>query len=240
MFGIDDMLIGGLILSALGTVTSANASASASRATERARLDAYRRQQGLQQQAEKHALDAAEDYRMDKRTQAQQKIQDRLENEYVTPAIDAQAISQQAATTQGDVSGDYQRAKAASDANVAQTTRNLARLMARTGSASLLRRNEAYKYADAASQIGLLQNFARGQGAVDEMKIADAANSGAGGNFLGDLMGSLGSVLMMGKGGLGAVDPMKSLDSVTSGFTSKLGGDLSKNFIGDARKLLFP
>lgn len=238
MFGIDDMLIGGLILSALGTATSAGASANASKATERARLDAYRRQQDLQRQAEQQAMDVADDYRIDKRMEAQNRIADRLEQEYLAPAMDAQTISQEAATTQGDISGDYVRAKAASDANVAQTTKNLARLMARAGSASQLRRNEAYQYANAASNIGLLQNFSRGQSAVDEMKIAEAANSGAGQNFLGNLMSTFGSAAMMGGGGFGAVDPMKSLDGVTSQFTSKLGGDLSKNFIGQMKGLL--
>lgn len=231
MFGIDDLLVGGLIASLAGSAMSYGANASASKATERARLDAYRRQQDLARQAEKQALDVADDYRIEKRMDAQNKIQERLEQEFVAPAMEAQAITQDAATTQGDVSNDYVKAKAASDANVAQTSRNLARLMAKAGSASQLRRNEAYKYANAASNIGLLQNFSRGQGAVDEMKISEAANSGAGGNFLGNIISSLGMAgVTAGLGNMG-LDALynKEMKGILDGVS---GGRMQQTFIG--------
>lgn len=240
MFGIDDLVIGGLIASILGAGMQYNAAASAANKTTQANLAAHRRQQQFQEQASRAAMDNAEDFRTENRIEKQQQIEDRLEQEYSAPAMDAQTINAQAATTQGDVSGDYTAAKSASNANVEQLAKNFARLMARTGSAQQLRTNEAYKIADTAANIGRLQNFARGQGAVDQQTISEAANSGAGMNFLGSLIGSIGQAGMMYGGNFGkAIDPLKSLDGVTKEYTSKLGKGLSGNFIGDARGGLF-
>ncbi len=241
MFGIDDLIVGGLIASLAGSAISFSANSNAARAAERARLDAIRQQQELGRQAGKLAMDRAQDYQFENRKNEQKKIQDRLEQEFATPALEAQAINQQASTTQGDVSGDYNIARAASNAKVEQNTRNLARLFAKTGGASLLRRNEAYKIADTAQGIGLLQNFSQGQNAVDQMKIAEAANSGSGTNFLGNIISSLGSAAMMYGGGLGkAVNPGTALDNAARSYASGFGNDFSKKFIGDARGLLFP
>ena len=95
--------------------------------------------------------------------------------------------------------------------------------MARTNAAKQLRLNEGYRNADAASTIGRLQNFAQGQNVVDQMKIQDAANSGAGMSALGGLVSSLGTAAMSGTfnglldSGTGNVSKMAGLKSTFDG-----------------------
>ncbi|MCZ4065459.1 hypothetical protein NB636_02030 [Oxalobacter aliiformigenes] len=198
MFGIDDLAIAGLIASLAGTAISYNSQQQAAKRANQASLDAMRRQQQYQQQAEQTALERANDYKTENRQEKQEAIRQELEQEYSAPALAAQEINANAATTQGDVSNDYKTYKAASDANVEDLTRTFANLMARTNAAKQLRLNEGYKNADAASTIGRLQNFAQGQSVVDQMKIQDAANSGAGMSALGGLVSSLGTAAMSG------------------------------------------
>ncbi len=197
MFGLDDLAIAGLIASIAGAGISYQSSANAAQKAQEASVNAMLRQQALQRQAEQTAIDTAQGYRPENRQEQQQAIQNRLEQEYAAPALDAQTINARAATTQGDVSGDYQAAKAASDANIESLAQNFSRMLARTGAANQLRQHEAYGMADAASRIGLLQNFSQGQDKVDRMAIQDAANSGSTGNFLGNVLTSLGTAGMM-------------------------------------------
>ena len=197
MFGLDDLAIAGLIASIAGAGISYQSSANAAKKAQEASLNAMRHQQELQRQAERSAMDTAQNFRTENREEQQQQIQNRLEQEYSAPAIDAQTINAQAATTQGDVSGDYQTKKAVSDANVESLAKNFARMMARAGAAKQLRTNEAYDMSDAASRIGLLQNFSQGQEKIDRLAIQDAANSGETGNMLGSLLTSLGTAGMM-------------------------------------------
>lgn len=200
MFGLDDLAIAGLIASLAGTAISYNSQQQAAKRANAESLAAMRRQQEYQRQAEQAAMDRAQDYRTENRLEEQQAIRQEMEREYLAPTLSAQAINASTSTTQGDVSGDYKAAKAKSDANVENLAKTFANMMARTNSSKQLRLNEGYKMADTASSIGRLQNFAQGQGAVDQLKINDAANSGGAGQFLGSLLGAAGTYGMV-KGG---------------------------------------
>lgn len=234
MFGIDDLAIAGLIASLAGTAISYNSQQQAAKRVNNESLAAIRRQNEYQRQAAEAAKNRAEDYKTENRLEQQEAIENELTQEYSAPALDAQAINAAAATTQGDVSGDYKAAKAKSDANVESLAKTFANLMARTNSAKQLRLNEGYKNADAATQIGLLQNFSNGQSAVDQMKIQNAANSGATGNLLGSILGAVGSYGMAKGGNISDLFP----DTPTANFKlpsgdGALGFKLpSSNYIG--------
>ena len=190
------LAIAGLIAALAGAAISYNSQQQAAKRASQASLDAIRRQQQYQRQAEQTALERANDYKTENRLEKQQEIASELEQDYVQPTLSAQSINASTATTQGDVSGDYKAAKAASDANVEDLAKTFANLMARTNAAKQLRLNEGYRNADAASTIGRLQNFSQGQNAVDQMKIQEAANSGATGQFLGNLLSTAGTAGM--------------------------------------------
>lgn len=230
MFGIDDLAIAGLIASLAGTAISYNSQQQAAKRANQASLDAMRRQQEYQRQAEQTALERANDYKTENRQEKQEAIRQELEQEYSAPALAAQEINANAATTQGDVSGDYRAAKAKSDANVENLAKTFASLMARTNAAKQLRLNEGYKNADAASTIGRLQNFAQGQNVVDQMKIQDVANSGATGNLLGGLLSTAGTAGMIYGGNLPKVEKLPSIMNSPT-YTGYIG-DMRKSLLG--------
>lgn len=237
MFGIDDLAIAGLIASLAGTAISYNSQQQAAKRANSESLAAMRRQQEYQRQAEQAAMDRAQGYKTEDRLEEQHALQNEMEHEYLAPAMSAQSINANAATTQGNVSGDYSAAKAKSDANVENLAKTFSNMLARTNSAKQLRLNEGYKNADAASSIGRLQNFSQGQSAVDQMKIQDAANSGSTGQFLGDVLGAIGSYGMLSGAGSAAKAPA-SLDSFIGNYSSGFGSDFSKNFFDRARGML--
>lgn len=238
MFGIDDLAIAGLIASLAGSAISYNSQQQAAKRANSESLAAMRRQQDFQKQAEQAAMDRAQDYKTENRQEEQQAIQSEMEQEYLAPTLSAQSINANAATTQGDVSGDYTAAKAKSDANVESLAKTFSNLMAKTNSAKQLRANEAYRMADTTSTIGRLQNFSQGQSAVDQMKIQDAANSGGTGNFLGNLLSAAGSYGMVSGAAVKPAGPA-SLDKFIGNYTTGFGKDFSGGFIGNARGGLF-
>ena len=85
--------------------------------------------------------------------------------------------------------------------------------------------------AETAANIDRLGNFARGQHNVDQYAIQQAANSGAGGQFLGSLMQSLGTA---GVGAAGFGGESKIFPDIQN-YTKQIGADLSKNFMDKAR-----
>lgn len=225
------------IVAAAGTAIQYNSTVSAQKAAQRETMNAMRRQQELNNQATDVAEKNADEFDIENRQNQQQQLQQTMEQEYSAPALDAQTINARAATTQGDVSGDYASAKAASDARQMQNAKLFANMLSRVNSSGRLRQNEAIRMAETAANIDRLGNFARGQHNVDQYAIQQAANSGAGGQFLGSLMQSLGTagVGAAGFGSNGGVIGPASLDSFTKSYASGLGADLSKNFMNNAR-----
>ncbi|EEO27783.1 hypothetical protein [Oxalobacter paraformigenes] len=136
--------------------------------------EAMKRQRDYQRQAEKIALDNANDYQQDTRADNQEKIADELTENYYKPVEAAQTVNALNATTQGNVSQDYQQAKSASDAFQQKTAHELARLLGRQNSAYRLRQNEAIKMAGNANEIARINNFARGRYDVDKYAIEAA------------------------------------------------------------------
>lgn len=150
-----------------------NSSVTASRQSRIAQ-EAMKRQRDYQRQAEKIALDNANDYQQDTRADNQEKIADELTENYYKPVEAAQTVNALNATTQGNVSQDYQQAKSASDTFQQKTAHELARLLGRQNSAYRLRQNEAIKMAGNANEIARLNNFAKGRMNVDEYAIEAA------------------------------------------------------------------
>ena len=121
---------------------------------------------------------------------------------------DSQAIRAQQTTTQGNVSNEYQTAKAASDAAVLKDAHMLARLMSKTTGANRLRMNEGLRMMDASMDIDRLGSFSRGQQAADQVAIEVAGRPDAGMQLAGGVLQGLGTVgLMGGFGGKAASAP---------------------------------
>ena len=106
-------------------------------------------QRKLQVEAEKKALDTAQTFNTPDRMKEQAALEQTIEQGLMQPVSDSQAIRAQQTTTQGNVSNEYQTAKAASDAAVLKDAHMLARLMSKTTGANRLRMNEGLRMMDA-------------------------------------------------------------------------------------------
>jgi len=170
---------------------------SASKRANEETMRALENQRQLQMQAEKTALDNADNFNEEARQDRMENTQQVLEQEFSRPAISAQQINQRAATTRGNVSDDYAQTKASTDANTMRLAQDYARLFSTIRSGQNLRRDEGFGMADAASNIGRLQSFSRGQQQVDDLKIRNAAQPNAAVGLVSNILGAAGSAGMM-------------------------------------------
>jgi hypothetical protein len=162
-------------------------------------------QRALQMQAEKKAMATAGQYATPTRQAEQSQIADQITQELIAPVSESQAIRATAQGAQGDVSGEYKAAKAASDLNAIKAAEQLARMMGKTASSGRLRMNEGIRLMDTGQDIGTLRDFSRGQQGADQIAIGQAGNISPGMQFTGSLLQSAGAAGMMGAGmGAGA------------------------------------
>ena len=155
-------------------------------------------QRKLQVEAEKKALDTAQTFNTPDRMKEQAALEQTIEQGLMQPVSDSQAIRAQQTTTQGNVSNEYQTAKAASDAAVLKDAHMLARLMSKTTGANRLRMNEGLRMMDASMDIDRLGSFSRGQHAADQVAIEVAGRPDAGMQLAGGVLQGLGTVGLMG------------------------------------------
>lgn len=144
-------------------------------------------------EAEKKAMGAAAEYETPKRAAEQQQLASEIEQSLIQPVSESQAIRAQQQTTQGDVSGDYTTAKAASDLETMKQAEQLARLLGKTTSAGRLRLNEGIRLMDTGQAVDQLGNFSRGRQGADNIAIQQAGNVDPGQMFLGSLLQSAGT-----------------------------------------------
>lgn len=191
---------------ALQQVNSSMAASRQSRVTR----EAMKRQRDYQRQAEKIAMDNANDYQQDTRAGNQEKIADELTENYYKPVEAAQTANALNATTQGNVSQDYQQAKSASDTFQQKTAQELARLLGRQNSAYRLRQNEAIRMAGNANEIARINNFAKGRYDVDQYAIKAAGQPNPLLQLGSTILGMYGAASLEKAATEGIVDTMKT------------------------------
>lgn len=195
---MDPFSIAALVAMLGGTALQYKASTDAAERQRRQIADSLARQRQFQMQAEKKAMDTAQEFSTDDRQKQQKQIEEEITADLTQPVMAAQEINNQTSTTQGDVSKDYDVAKAAANLNQIKSAEALARLLGRTTSATRLRQNEAIRLADTESDIRRLGNFARGQINADEIGIKQAGIPDAGMQLAGGLASALGGAALMG------------------------------------------
>lgn len=200
---MDPLTIAALVAMLGGAAMQYKASTDASKRASRETRAALERQRQFQLMAEQKAAEAARNYTPEDRKKEQQQIEDQITTELTQPVVEAQNINAQGAGAQGDVSQDYNRAKAESDVNRLKSAEALARLLGRTTSATRLRQNESVRFADSANAVDRIGNFARGQYGADQLAIDQAGIPDAGLQLAGGLTSALGGAALMGGGSLG-------------------------------------
>jgi hypothetical protein len=154
-------------------------------------------QKALQVEAEQKAMGAADKYETPKRTAEQQEIATEIEQSLIKPVSESQAIRSKQQTTQGDVSGEYATAKAASELETVKQAEQLARLLGKTTSASRLRMNEGIRLMDTGQEIDRLSSFSRGRAGADNIAIQQAGLLSPGKVLAGQLLQAAGTAGLM-------------------------------------------
>lgn len=162
--------------------------------------NAMRRQREYQQQAEKIAMDNANDFQQDTRADRQNEIKQQLTEQYYKPVEATQTANASKAAVQGNVSSDYQQAKAQSDTNQLKAAKDFAGLYGQQDSAYRLRQDEGLKMADNANQIARINNFSKGMGSVDQYAIQQAGKPDGALSFGSQVLGMIGASLIKGQG----------------------------------------
>lgn len=158
---------------------------SAAKKQQQAAVLAQQRQMNAQNQATDVAMKQVQEFDPTTRNQAQQAIAQDLTSQYEKAA--SQPITTQGVEVGKTIEGgttDYLTAKGKEQAKAAESLRNLAQLMGRTGSASQLRRNEAVKFGDTAGQIGRIQTGADNMAGVDQIGVQAAGQQSLGSQLL--------------------------------------------------------
>lgn len=187
-----DAIIALVASAALGQINSNVVQNRQSREVE----NAMRRQREYQRQAEKIAMDNANDFQQDSRADRQNEIKQQLTEQYYKPVEATQTANASNAAVQGNVSSDYQQAKAASDTSQLKAAKDFAGLYGQQESAYRLRQNEGLKMADNANQIARINNFSRGMDNVDQYAIRQAAKPDGALSFGSQVLGMIGSSML--------------------------------------------
>ncbi len=195
---ISGTTIASLIAMAAGTAMQYKASSDAAKRAEQQTRMSIANQAELQRQAETKALGQAQQFAAPERANEQQNIEQALTEEFIKPVENSAEMNAKATTTQGNVSGDYTSAKAASEVNIAKNARMLAGLLGKTTGAGRLRQNEAISMAQTAAGIDRLGNFSRGQAGADQIGIQEAGRPNGGMMAAGSLLSGAGSYGMGG------------------------------------------
>lgn len=161
-------------------------------------------QDKLQREAESKAMATASKFSPKDRMAEQAQLEAQITEGLIAPVSESQAIRAEQQTTQGNVSGDYTTAKAASDATALKNADALARLLGKTTSANRLRMNEGVRLMDTGMAIDQLNNFSKGQQGADSIAIQQAGLVDPGKVFAGQLLSAAGSAGLMYGGAGGA------------------------------------
>lgn len=195
---MDPFTIAALVAAVAGAGMQYKASSDAQERQQREISASLEAQRALQMEAEKKAMGAAAEYETPKRAAEQQQIATDIEQSLMAPVSESQAIRSEQQTTQGDVSGDYTTAKAASDLETVKQAEQLARLLGKTTSAGRLRMNEGIRLMDTGQAVDQIAGFSRGRAGADNIAIQQAGQLDPGQMFLGSLLQSAGTAGLMG------------------------------------------
>lgn len=150
-------------------------------------------QEQLQKEAETKAMKTAETFNPLDRMKEQAALETQITDNLIAPVSESQVNRAQNATANGDVSEDYNAAKAKSDVNTMKSAEALARLLGKTTASNRLRMNEGIRLMDTGMAIDQLNNFSRGQQGASKIAIDVAGNEDPGMVLASDALGILGT-----------------------------------------------
>lgn len=195
--------IAALVAMFAGAAQQYQASQEAQSRQQQAITNSLNAQEELQKKAESTALDAAQKFDPNQRLKNQEQISNEITAGLIAPVSESQQIRSENSGVQGNVSGEYNAAKANADLNTLKTAESMARLLGKTTSSNRLRMNEGVDLMNAGQNIDQLNNFSRGQKAADSIAIQQAGQIDPTKVFIGNILQAAGSAGMMYGSGAG-------------------------------------
>lgn len=199
---MDPFSIAALVATVAGAAVQHKAATDAQKRQQDSINQGLMRQRDLQRQAEKTALDAAQQYETPKRQEQQQQLAEEITQNLIAPVSESQAVRAAQQTTQGEVSGDYNRSKAAADLETVKQAEALARLLGKSSSAGRLRMGEGINMMDTQLAMNQLNRTSQGEQQVANINTQLAGQVDPGSNFLGSLL-QAGGTAYLGANGFG-------------------------------------
>ena len=197
---MDPITVVGLVMAVVGAATQMYAQQSAQRAARAKLNEGYAQQRSAQDKINQKLAEATKDYVSKNREEGQQEEAERIANDIKTDVSESQAIRDAAQETAGNVSSDYEQARAQAQENTQQEMNAFADLVGRIRSAGTLRQQEGWKTNRHLQDIQFIGRNAQGDWQVAQARANDALHSRDGLANFGKLLGAAGTVMSLGAG----------------------------------------
>ena len=220
MLGIDDAIIMGIgaAIAAAGAGASIYGANKQAKKTNAAANSALLAQAKQREDIEDKVLELANTYDANKRNNDYQQTAQNLTSQYEKPVIADQVKRAQTQGVTGNVSNDYVKAKALSDADNLAFAKNYSSLLSKANANKRMRRNQQYLYQRYANDINQMSKFNKMDNNLANMRINSIANSQNGWQVAGGPLMALGSMMMTaGAGGLALGGGKAATDAATVG-----------------------
>ena len=194
----------GLIMAIVGAATQMYASNQANKAAQARMNEGYMQLRDSQDKINQKIAEATENYQTNNRENTQAAEAERIASDIKTDVSESQAIRDAQQTTEGNVSSDYEAARAAASQKTSDEMNAFADLLGKIRSAGTLRQKEGFNTARIGQDIQFLGRNAQGNMMVTQDEAQQALHSYDGLANFGKLVGAVGSVISMGAGAAGA------------------------------------
>lgn len=214
----------GLIMAIVGAATQMYASNQANKAAQARMNEGYMQLRDSQDKINQKIAEATGNYQTNNRENTQAAEAERIANDIKTDVAESQQIRDAQQTTVGNVSNDYEAAKAAASQKTNEEMNAFADLLGTIRSAGMLRQKEGFNTARIGQDIQFLGRNAQGNMMVTQDEAQQALHSYDGLANFGKLVGAAGTVLSMGAGAAGAGAGAAGSSAAATGSTAASTG----------------
>lgn len=194
------LAIAGLVAAIVGSATQIYAQQAANRAAQAKINEGYAQQRKAQDKVNQKIAEATHNYASKNREEKQSAEAERIAQDIKADVSESQAIRDAQQTTAGNVSSDYEQARAESREATAQEMNAFADLIGKIRSAGTLRQQEGWATNRKLQDIQQIGRNAQGDWTVAQARAQDALHSRDGLANFGKLLGAAGTAMSLGAG----------------------------------------
>ena len=197
---MNPLAIVGLVAAIVGSATQIYAQQAANRAAQAKINEGYAQQRKAQDKVNQKIAEATHNYASKNREEKQSAEAERIAQDIKADVSESQAIRDAQQTTAGNVSSDYEQARAEAKETTAQEMNAFADLIGKIRSAGTLRQQEGWATNRKLQDIQQIGRNAQGDWSVAQARAQDALHSRDGLANFGKLLGAAGTAMSLGAG----------------------------------------